>query len=163
MDRRVLSVAVRIALLAVFLAAVWVAWQQLLSYMLNHGVGSLGAPDLLGPLTAGVFLFAVLLPNLSRGARAAGITAGISPFWVILPPMAFVAAFFAVPERGPVSTLLSVVPVTLLVAQVALSGWVMYRHRHWPWVALPVVLIALVWTGRLIYAFAFAVLAAADR
>jgi len=163
MDKKALSVAISIPLAVLLAAGLLGAWQQLLIYMLSHGTGAPGDASLLALLTLAVFLIAVLLPNLSRSARAAGVAAGISPFWVILPPIAFVIAILAAPERGPVSTLLSVVPVTLLIAQLALTGWVMYRHRHWPWVALPVVLIMLVWTARLAYVLAFTVLAAADR
>ncbi|HEY6854209.1 MAG TPA: hypothetical protein VI139_08175 [Gemmatimonadales bacterium] len=164
MTRRAIAVASLLSLLAVLLAAaIWSAWRQLLGYMLSVGAPPPGDPTLLACLTLGVVLVAILLPPRSPGARAAGIPAAISPLWVILPPAGFVIAIFAAPDRSPVTTLLSVVPVTLLLAELALTGWVMYRHRRWPWVAAPVVAVALVWTGRLVYGFAFAVLAAADR
>jgi hypothetical protein len=40
-----------------------------------------------------------------------------------------------------------VLQLVLLATQVGLSGWVIYRHRRWPWIAAPLAIALFAWIG----------------
>jgi len=115
-------------------------------WITQNAIDAFGA--LLGPVSLGVLLVTLLVSRFSSRARAAQITAGVSPFWVLLPPsLAVIAALLAGDRPGTVPWGVPAPGLALLVVQCALSGWIIYRHRRWLWVALPIALVMLVWSA----------------
>lgn len=84
----------------------------------------------------------VIAPRFSPRARAAAIAAGVSPLWLLLPSVGFLATLRLTPQSHPLVMGLQLV---LLGTQVGLTGWVVYRHRRWPWIALPLALALFAW------------------
>ena len=68
--------------------------------------------------------------------------ARVSPLWLFLPCAGFLLLLF----RGS-STSQQMLALTLLVVQVTLSVWIIYRHRRWPWIAALLAAALLAWSG----------------
>lgn len=115
--------------------------------------------------TPGLFLLAVLTlalcvgviaaPRFSARARATTVAARISPLWLLPSSFGFIDALLGGPlplpdvSRRPLQ-------LAFLLVQLGLSAWVSYRYRRWPWVAVPLAAILLVWSGIALFAIAHA-------
>jgi len=94
-------------------------------------------------LTVTLCVATVIVPRFSPRARAAAIAADVSPLWLLLPGFSFVATLRLTQSHA----LVIVLQLVLLATQVGLSGWVIYRHRRWPWIAAPLAIALLAWIG----------------
>jgi hypothetical protein len=106
--------------------------------MLIDGVNALAI------LTVMLCAATVIAPRFSSRACAAAIAADLSPLWLLLPSVGFLASLRLTPQSHPLVTGLQ---LFLLATQVGLSGWVIYRHRRWLWIAAPFVLALFAWIG----------------
>ena len=95
-------------------------------------------------LIAGV----VLAPRVSARARASADAAGISPLW---SPVAVIAQLLFLGVAGSLgSTIALPVIAAFAVAQLYIGGRIVYRHRRWLWLPLPLVLLSLLWSVMLV-------------
>jgi len=90
--------------------------------------------------------FAIIAPRRSPAAASGYAAAGVSPLWILVPlvvvffvPMTAYGGFSGIGEMP--SRWFLPVGVELVV-----GGWLVYRHRRWPWAALVLGLLVVVLT-----------------
>lgn len=116
------------------------------------------AVDLLAVVTLALCLAVVVVPRLFPRPRAAAAAAGVSPLWLLPFAVAVIASLLQLPLRPHTSTLVDYLPLVLAALQVVASGWVIYRHRRWPWLAVPLAAVLLLWPGIALATLALAVI-----
>jgi hypothetical protein len=102
-----------------------------------------GLVRLMVVLTIGLAVAAVVVPRFVARAGASAAAARLSPLWVVAPTVLCVGVLTLVDPHTKDVTLLIV--AALCLVQLALSALVIYRHRRWPWIALPFALMPPIW------------------
>ena len=95
-------------------------------------------------LIAGV----AVAPRVSARARASADAARISPLWS--PAAAFGQLLFIAIAGFLGPSIALPVMAAFVIAQLYLGGLIVYRHRQWLWLPLPLVLLSLVWSVMLV-------------
>jgi membrane protein YdbS with pleckstrin-like domain len=95
--------------------------------------------------TVGLAAVASKAPSWRESARVAQMEAAVSPLWLLMP---ILLGFFLVRVGTDAGLLLSAfgvkVPV-LMVLQLVVSGWIVYRYRHWPFCVVPLAVLCCLW------------------
>jgi hypothetical protein len=113
-----------------------------------------GLYDFLSTTTGGVLVIAGTLglsaaafgaPRWIAPARDAAVVAAVSPLWLLTP---ILLGFVLVWWGNGAGILLSAFGVnvpTLLVLQLVVASWVIYRYRQWPFLVVPLAVLCCLW------------------
>jgi hypothetical protein len=83
-------------------------------------------------------------PDGSR-RRAATMDTAVSPLWLLTP---ILLGFILVWWGNDAGILLSAFGVkipALLILQLVVASWVIYRNRHWPFLVVPLAVLCCLW------------------
>ena len=95
--------------------------------------------------TVGMAAAAFSAPKWIAPARVAAVTAAVSPLWLLSPiALGFVLVWWGNAAGILISALGMKVPA-LLILQVAVASWVIYRYRRWPFLVVPLALLCCLW------------------
>jgi hypothetical protein len=106
--------------------------------------------DFLSTTTGGVLLLTGTLGLAAAtrwvpAAREVAVAASVSPLWLLAPiVLGFVLVWWANASGIVVSVFGLKVPVLLLL-QSGVALWVIYRHRRWPFLIVPLAAICVLW------------------
>lgn len=110
--------------------------------------------DFLSTTTGGVLLVAGTLglaaaafgaPRWITPARAAAMDAEVSPLWLLTPILlGFVLVWWG-NAAGIVLSAFGVKIPALLILQLLVAGWVIYRYRRWPFLVVPLAVLCCLW------------------
>jgi hypothetical protein len=113
-----------------------------------------GLFELLSTTTGGVLLVAGTLgfsaaacsaPRWATAARACQMNAALSPLWLLLPILlGFVLTWWG-NDAGILLNANGVEVPALFLFQLGVSAWVVYRHRRWPFLVLPLAILCCLW------------------
>ena len=110
--------------------------------------------DFLSTTTGGLLLIAGTLglaaaaasaPRWSPDARKAHTHAAVTPLWLLMP---IVLGFFLVwwgNDAGILVSALGVKLPALLILQVAVACWIVWRYRRWPFLVVPLAALCCLW------------------
>jgi hypothetical protein len=113
-----------------------------------------GLFDFLSTTTGGVLLVAGTLglsaaafgaPRWIASARDAELDAAVSPLWLLTP---ILLGFVLVWWGNYAGILLSAFGVkipALLILQLVVASWVIYRYRQWPFLVVPLAVLCCLW------------------
>ena len=110
--------------------------------------------DFLSTTTGGVLLVAGTLglaaaalgaPRWIASARGAALDAAVSPLWLLAPILlGFVLVWWGSAAGIVLSAFGMKIPV-LLILQLLVASWVIYRYRRWPFLVVPLALLCCLW------------------
>jgi len=113
-----------------------------------------GLFDFFSTTTGGVLLIAGTLglsaaafgaPRWIASARVGAVDAAGSPLWLLTPiVLGFVLVWWGNAAGILVSAFGMKIPA-LLILQVAVASWVIYRNRHWPFFVVPLAALCCLW------------------
>jgi len=113
-----------------------------------------GLFDFLSTTAGGVLLIAGTLglaaaaysaPRWAASARSTGVAASVSPLWLLVP---IVLGFFLVWWGNAAGIMVSAFGMripALLILQLVVAVWVVYRYRHWPYLVVPLAVLCCLW------------------
>ena len=113
-----------------------------------------GLFDFLSTTTGGVLLIAGTLglavaassaPRWAASARSTDLAATVSPLWLLMP---IVLGFFLVWWGNAAGIMVSAFGMripALLILQLVVAVWVVYRYRHWPYLVVPLAVLCCLW------------------
>ena len=88
---------------------------------------------------AALIVAAIVAPRRFPEARASYDDAEISPLWALGGAVVVLVAAF-------LSGYIPFLPELAAVGHLVLGGWILYRHRRWLWIHLPIVLLSVAGT-----------------
>lgn len=95
--------------------------------------------------TLGLAAAAFIAPRWITAARAAAVQAAVSPLWLLTPILlGFVLVWWGNAAGIVVSAFGMKIPA-LLILQILVAGWVIYRYRQWPFLVVPLALLSCLW------------------
>jgi hypothetical protein len=113
-----------------------------------------GLFDFLSTTAGGVLLIAGTLglsaaalgaPRWITSARVATMDAVVSPLWLLTPILlGFILVWWG-NDAGILISAFGVKIPALLILQLVVASWVIYRNRHWPFFVVPLAALCCLW------------------
>ena len=95
--------------------------------------------------TLGLAAAALVAPRWIASARGAALDAAVSPLWLLAPILlGFVLVWWGSAAGIVLSAFGMKIPV-LLILQLLVASWVIYRYRRWPFLVVPLALLCCLW------------------
>ena len=95
--------------------------------------------------TLGLALAAVTAPRWSTSARTAHREAAVSPLWLLMPIVMGFALVWWADDAGILLSAFGMKVPGLLVFQVLVALWILWRFRRWPFFVLPLAALCCLW------------------
>jgi hypothetical protein len=95
--------------------------------------------------TLGLAAAALGAPRWVASARDAEMYAGVSPLWLLMPiVLGFVLVWWG-NNAGILVSAFDIKVPALLILQLGVATWIVYRHRRWPFLVFPLALLSCLW------------------
>jgi hypothetical protein len=110
--------------------------------------------DFLSTTTGGVLLVAGTLglavaafgaPRWIMPARVAALDAAVSPLWLLSPIVLGLVLVWWANAAGIVLGAFGLKIPALLIIQLLVASWVIYRYRRWPFLVVPLAMLCCLW------------------
>ena len=83
-------------------------------------------------------------------ARAAGLSAAVSPLWLLAPIVLGFLLTWLGNDEGILWRVAGIEVPVLLLLQLAVSAWIVYRYRRWPFLVIPLAVLCCLWQYELV-------------
>ena len=95
--------------------------------------------------TVTLALAAASAPRWNDGARAAEVYAAVSPLWLLLPIALGFSLVWWGDDAGILLTAFGTKVPALLILQVVIACWIVWRYRRWPFLVVPLAALCCLW------------------